>query len=105
MKAEKPFLQQKRKANMKTSTEAQIRFDAIEQLRNELRPTKSYQVKPTPTGKTFFDEANGGSVTINGHQVSIKYFYNASKHDMKQTENFARQLENQFNEELEHEHN
>ena len=89
---------------MKTSTEAQIRFDAIEHLRNELRPTKSYQVKPTPTGKTFFDEANGGSVTINGHQVSVKYFYNASKHDMKQTENFARQLENQFNKELEHEH-
>lgn len=83
---------------MKTPTQAQMRFDAIEQLRNQLRPIKTYQVKPVPKGKTFFDEANGGSITINGHQVSIKYFYNASKHDMKQTENFARQLENQLQE-------
>jgi len=83
---------------MKTPTQAQARFDSIEQLRNQLRPTKSYQVKPTPKGKTFFDDANGGSITINGHQVSIKYFYNASKHDMKQTENFARQLEEQLRE-------
>ena len=79
--------------NLNISTEAQ-RFDMIEQLRNEIRPTKSYQVTHAPQGKTFFDEANGGSVTINEHPISVKYFYNATPKDMKNTENFARALEN-----------
>ena len=79
--------------NTNLSTEAQ-RFDQIEKLRNEIRPTKSYQVTHAPQGKTFFDEANGGSVTINGHPIGVKYFYNATPHDMKQTENYARELEN-----------
>jgi hypothetical protein len=79
--------------NTNLSTEAQ-RFDMIEALRNEIRPTKSYQVTHAPQGKTFFDEANGGSITINGHPISVKYFYNATPHDMKQTENYARELEN-----------
>jgi len=79
--------------NLNLSTEAQ-RFDQIEKLRNEIRPTKSYQVTHAPQGKTFFDEANGGSITINGHPISVKYFYNATPHDMKQTENYARELEN-----------
>jgi len=79
--------------NSNLSTEAQ-RFDMIEALRNEIRPTKSYEVTQTPQGKTFFDEANGGSITINGHQIGVKYFYNATPHDMKQTENYARELEN-----------
>jgi len=79
--------------NLNLSTEAQ-RFDQIEKLRNEIRPTKSYQVTHAPQGKTFFDEANGGSITINGHPISVKYFYQATPHDMKQTENYARELEN-----------
>jgi hypothetical protein len=79
--------------NTNLSTEAQ-RFDQIEKLRNEIRPTKSYQVTHAPQGKTFFDEANGGSVTINGHPIGVKYFYPATPHDMKQTENYARELEN-----------
>ena len=79
--------------NTNLSPEAQ-RFDMIEQLRNEIRPTKSYQVTHAPQGKTFFDEANGGSVTINEHPISVKYFYNATPKDMKNTENFARALEN-----------
>jgi hypothetical protein len=79
--------------NSNLSTEAQ-RFDQIEKLRNEIRPTKSYQVTHAPQGKIFFDEANGGSITINGHPIGVKYFYNATPHDMKQTENYARELEN-----------
>ena len=79
--------------NTNLSTEAQ-RFDQIEKLRNEIRPTKSYQVTHAPQGKTFFDEANGGSITINGHPIGVKYFYPATPHDMKQTENYARELEN-----------
>ena len=79
--------------NSNLSTEAQ-RFDQIEKLRNEIRPTKSYEVTQAPQGKTFFDEANGGSITINGHPIGVKYFYPATPHDMKQTENYARELEN-----------
>lgn len=69
-------------------TQAQQRYDAIEQLRNQLRPLKTYEVmKPTAQSVNIIDG------TINGHGVKFVFYYQPTKHDMKQAHNATKLLE------------
>jgi hypothetical protein len=73
---------------MKT-TQAQQRHDAIEILRNQLRPLKAYEVmKPTAQSVNIIDG------TINGHGVKFTFFYQPSKADMANAHHATKNLEN-----------
>jgi len=74
---------------MKTApTQAQQRHDAIEVLRNNLRPQKTYEVmKPTAQSVNIIDG------TINGHAVKFTFFYQPTKADMKQAHEVTKLLE------------
>ena len=70
-------------------TQAQQRHDAIELLRNQLRPLKAYEVmKPTAQSVNIIDG------TINGHGVKFTFFYQPSKADMANAHHATKNLEN-----------
>ena len=75
---------------MKTApTQAQQRHDAIEILRNQLRPFKAYEVtKPTAQSVNIIDG------TINGHGVKFTFFYQPTKADMTNAHHATKNLEN-----------
>jgi hypothetical protein len=75
---------------MKTApTQAQQRHDAIEILRNQLRPLKAYEVmKPTAQSINIIDG------TINGHGVKFVFFYQPTKADMANAHHATKHLEN-----------
>ena len=75
---------------MKTApTQAQQRHDAIEVLRNQLRPFKAYEVtKPTAQSVNIIDG------TINGHGVKFVFYYQPSKADMANAHHATKNLEN-----------
>ena len=75
---------------MKTeATQAQQRHDAIEVLRNQLRPQKAYEVtKPTAQSVNIIDG------TINGHAVKFTFFYQPTKADMANAHHATKNLEN-----------
>ena len=70
-------------------TQAQQRHDAIEQLRNQLRPTKFYQATtpPTPSVTKITNQ-------VNGHEVNFIFDYHATKADMKNAHHATKNLEN-----------
>ena len=74
---------------MKTApTQAQQRHDAIEVLRNQLRPLKAYEVtKPTAQSVNIIDG------TINGHGVKFVFYYQPSKADMANAHHATKNLE------------
>lgn len=74
---------------MKTApTQAQQRHDAIELLRNQLRPLKAYEVmKPTAQSVNIIDG------TINGHGVKFTFFYQPTKSDMANAHHATKLLE------------
>ena len=74
---------------MKTApTQAQQRHDAIEVLRNQLRPFKAYEVtKPTAPSVNIIDG------TINGHGVKFTFFYQPTKADMANAHHATKNLE------------
>jgi hypothetical protein len=70
-------------------TQAQQRHDAIELLRNQLRPLKAYEVmKPTAQSVNIIDG------TINGHGVKFTFFYQPTKADMANAHHATKNLEN-----------
>jgi hypothetical protein len=70
-------------------TQAQQRHDAIELLRNQLRPLKAYEVmKPTAQSVNIIDG------TINGHGVKFTFFYQPTKSDMANAHHATKNLEN-----------
>jgi hypothetical protein len=70
-------------------TQAQQRHDQIEQLRNQLRPLKAYEVmKPTAQSVNIIDG------TINGHGVKFTFFYQPTKADMANAHHATKNLEN-----------
>jgi hypothetical protein len=70
-------------------TQAQQRHDAIEILRNQLRPQKAYEVtKPTAPSVNIIDG------TINGHGVKFIFFYQPTKADMANAHHATKNLEN-----------
>jgi hypothetical protein len=75
---------------MKTApTQAQQRHDAIEVLRNQLRPRKAYEVtKPTAPSVNIIKG------TINGREVPFTFFYKPSKTDMLNAHHATKNLEN-----------
>jgi hypothetical protein len=75
---------------MKTApTQAQQRHDAIEILRNQLRPQKAYEVtKPTAPSVNIIDG------TINGHGVKFVFYYQPTKADMANAHHATKNLEN-----------
>jgi hypothetical protein len=75
---------------MKTApTQAQQRHDAIEVLRNQLRPLKAYQVaKPTAPS------ANIITNSVNGHEVKFSFYYQPTKADMANAHHATKNLEN-----------
>ena len=75
---------------MKTApTQAQQRHDAIEVLRNQLRPFKAYEVtKPTAPSVNIIDG------TINGHGVKFTFYYQPTKADMANAHHATKNLEN-----------
>ena len=75
---------------MKTApTQAQERHDAIEVLRNQLRPFKAYEVtKPTAPSVNIIDG------TINGHGVKFTFFYKPTKANMANAHHATKNLEN-----------
>ena len=75
---------------MKTApTQAQQRHDAIELLRNQLRPLKAYEVmKPTAQSVNIIDG------TINGHGVKFVFYYQPTKADMANAHHATKNLEN-----------
>jgi len=75
---------------MKTApTQAQERHDAIEVLRNQLRPRKAYEVtKPTAPSVNIIDG------TLNGHGVKFTFFYQPTKSDMANAHHATKNLEN-----------
>jgi hypothetical protein len=71
-----------------TPTQAQQRHDAIEVLRNNLRPQKTYQVmKPTAQSVNIIDG------TMNGHGVKFVFYYQPSKADMANAHHATKFLE------------
>ena len=71
------------------TTQAQQRHDAIELLRNQLRPLKAYEVmKPTAQSVNIIDG------TINGHGVKFTFFYQPTKADMANAHHATKNLEN-----------
>ena len=75
---------------MKTApTQAQQRHDAIEVLRNQLRPFKAYEVtKPTAPSVNIIDG------TINGHGVKFVFYYQPTKSNMANAHHATKNLEN-----------
>ena len=75
---------------MKTApTQAQQRHDAIEVLRNQLRPFKAYEVtKPTAQSVNIIDG------TMNGHGVKFTFYYQPTKADMANAHHATKNLEN-----------
>ena len=71
------------------TTSAQQRHDQIELLRNQLRPTKSYQATTPPTPSVSKITAQ-----INGHEVECTFFYKATKQDIKNAHHATKFLEN-----------
>jgi hypothetical protein len=70
-------------------TQAQQRHDTIEKLRDQLRPTKSYEVmKPTAQSVNIIDG------TINGHGVKFIFYYQPTKADMANAHHATKNLEN-----------
>lgn len=70
-------------------TNAQQRHDQIEQLRNQLRPQKAYEVmKPTAQSVNIIDG------TINGHGVKFTFYYQPTKADMANAHHATKNLEN-----------
>jgi hypothetical protein len=83
---------------MKTeATQAQQRHDAIEVLRNQLRPQKAYEVtKPTAQSVNIIDG------TINGHAVKFTFFYQPTKADMANAHHATKNLENNLRDGVKH---
>ena len=75
---------------MKTApTQAQQRHDAIEILRNQLRPFKAYEVtKPTAPSVNIIKN------TINGREVVFTFYYKPTKSDMLNAHHATKNLEN-----------
>ena len=75
---------------MKTeATQAQQRHDAIEVLRNNLRPFKAYEVtKPTAPSVNIIDG------TLNGHGVKFTFYYQPTKANMANAHHATKNLEN-----------
>jgi len=75
---------------MKTApTQAQERHDAIEVLRNQLRPFKAYEVtKPTAPSVNIIKN------TINGREVVFTFYYKPTKSDMLNAHHATKNLEN-----------
>ena len=75
---------------MKTApTQAQQRHDAIEVLRNQLRPFKAYEVtKPTAPSVNIIKN------TINGREVVFTFYYKPTKSDMLNAHHATKNLEN-----------
>jgi hypothetical protein len=75
---------------MKTEpTQAQQRHDAIEVLRNQLRPFKAYEVtKPTAPSVNIIKN------TINGREVVFTFYYKPTKSDMLNAHHATKNLEN-----------
>lgn len=71
------------------TTNAQQRHDTIEKLRDQLRPTKSYQAlnPPTPSVTKITNQ-------VNGHEVNFIFYYKATKADMKNAHHATKFLEN-----------
>ncbi len=70
-------------------TQAQQRHDAIEILRNQLRPFKAYEV--TKATAPSVNIING---TMNGHEVKFIFFYQPTKADMANAHHATKNLEN-----------
>jgi hypothetical protein len=83
---------------MKTApTQAQQRHDAIEILRNQLRPFKAYEVtKPTAPSVNIIDG------TINGHGVKFVFYYQPTKADMANAHHATKNLENNLRDGVKH---
>lgn len=80
-----------------TPTQAQERHDAIEQLRNQLRPFKAYEVtKPTAPSVNIIDG------TINGHGVKFVFYYQPTKADMANAHHATKNLENNLRDGVKH---
>ena len=78
-------------------TQAQQRHDAIELLRNQLRPLKAYEVmKPTAQSVNIIDG------TINGHAVKFTFFYQPTKADMANAHHATKHLENNLRDGVKH---
>jgi hypothetical protein len=78
-------------------TQAQQRHDAIEVLRNQLRPLKAYEVmKPTAQSVNIIDG------TMNGHGVKFTFYYQPSKADMKQAHEATKLLETNLRDGVKH---
>jgi len=75
---------------MKTApTQAQERHDAIEVLRNQLRPFKAYEVtKPTAPSVNIIKN------TINGREAVFTFYYKPTKSDMLNAHHATKNLEN-----------
>ena len=74
---------------MQTTNNSINRFEQIEQLRNQLRPTKSYQAT-TPPAPSVTKITN----QVNGHEVNFIFYYKATKADMKNAHHATKFLEN-----------
>ena len=83
---------------MKTApTQAQEHHDAIEVLRNQLRPLKAYQVaKPTAHSVNII---NG---TKNGHELKLILYYQPTKADMANAHHATKNLENNLRDGVKH---
>ena len=78
-------------------TQAQQRHDAIELLRNQLRPLKAYEVmKPTAQSVNIIDG------TINGHGVKFVFYYQPTKADMANAHHATKNLENNLRDGVKH---
>ena len=78
-------------------TQAQQRHDAIEILRNQLRPFKAYEVtKPTAPSVNIIDG------TINGHGVKFVFYYQPTKADMANAHHATKNLENNLRDGVKH---
>ena len=74
---------------MQTTNNSIQRFENIEALRDQLRPTKSYQATtpPTPSVTKITNQ-------VNGHEVNFIFYYKATKADMKNAHHATKFLEN-----------
>jgi len=70
-------------------TQAQQRHDAIEVLRNQLRPFKAYEVT-----KSTAPSVNIIKGTINGREVPFTFYYKPTKTDMLNAHHATKHLEN-----------
>ena len=80
---------------MQTTT--QTRFDQLEQLRNKLRPTKSYQTQTPPTPSVSVIETQ-----LNDHEIKMTFFYKATKADIKNAHRATKLLENNLRAGIKH---